>query len=77
MNLSSISEALPIPSEQKNDTLVIDDLVVQMLDDSTVLVDGHSRYVSLPRKFEFHSEIQVYSILVPFILQALDGDLRL
>ena len=83
MNLSEIKQVLSETLEDEadveldGDEIKINDLSISQLDDLEFYVDGYSEFETLPKKFIFGSEVQVYSVLVPFILQCVDGERRI
>lgn len=81
MEFEEIINSLPLSVRNeavvKNDTLEIRELKLYKISEDSYLIDGYSDYVDLPKKFLFDNDILVVSILVPFILQALDGVQRL
>lgn len=81
MTLSEIRESFPlkyIPEIKIEDkTLSLEGLTVTDLGDRTYFLDGYSDFVDLPHKFIFGDDHRIISVLVPFILQAIDGEQRI
>lgn len=55
----------------------IGSLEIIEIDDTSIVIDGYSDYLKLPKKFVFEDVSSAIGVVYPFILQALDGETRI